>query len=68
MEKIHLADRVRNEVLRRVKEERNKLQTIHRRKVDWIGHILLRNCRLPRVNQGRIEGKDRSDGKKSKET
>jgi hypothetical protein len=39
---------VRNEeMLHRVKEERNILQTIKRRKANWIGHILHRNC-LPK--------------------
>jgi hypothetical protein len=41
MEKISWTDRVRNEVLYRVKEERNILHTIKRRKVNWIGHNLL---------------------------
>ena len=41
MEKISWTDRVRNEeVLRRVKEERNITHTIKRRKANWIGHIL----------------------------
>jgi hypothetical protein len=45
-------------VLQRVKEERNILQTVKRRKANWIGHILCRNCRLKNVNarqNGRIE-------------
>jgi hypothetical protein len=38
---------VRNEkVLRRVKEERNILQIIQRRKASWIGHSWSRNCLL----------------------
>jgi len=32
------------EVLKRVMEERNILQTIRRRKANWIGHMLHRNC------------------------
>jgi len=36
MEKISLTDRVKNEVLRRVKDGRNILRTVHRRKVNWI--------------------------------
>ena len=41
MEKIIWTERVRNgEVLRRVKEERNILYTVRRRKGNWIGHIL----------------------------
>jgi hypothetical protein len=40
-------DRVRNgEVLQRDKEERNVLHTVKRRKANWIGHILRRNCIL----------------------
>jgi len=41
MEKISWTGRVKNEeVLYRVKEERNSPQTIKRRKAYWIGHIL----------------------------
>jgi hypothetical protein len=40
MEKVSWTDRVGNEeVLKIVKEERNILQTVERRKVNWIGHI-----------------------------
>jgi hypothetical protein len=50
MNKVSWIDRVRNEeVLRRVEEERNILQTIKRRKANWIGHILRRNCLLQHV-------------------
>jgi uroporphyrinogen-III decarboxylase len=39
MEKISWTDRVKNkDVLHRVKEERNILHTIKRRKANWIGH------------------------------
>ena len=62
-----MTDRVRKEVVQRVKEKRNNVKTIKRRKVDWISHILRRNYRHRRFIQGRIEGKDRSDGKTSKE-
>jgi hypothetical protein len=56
MEKISWTDRVRNEeVLHRVNEERNILHTIKRRKANWIGHILRRNCLLKHVIEGRIE-------------
>jgi hypothetical protein len=42
MEKISWTDRVRNEeVLHRVKEERNMVHAIKIRKANWIGHILL---------------------------
>jgi hypothetical protein len=33
-------DHVRNEVLLRVKEQRNILHEISKRKANWIGHIL----------------------------
>jgi hypothetical protein len=57
MEKIRWTDRVRNEkVLHRVKEERNIVHTIKRRKANWIGHILRRNCLPKHVIQGKIEG------------
>jgi hypothetical protein len=45
------------EVLHRVKEKRNILQTIKRRKASWIGHILRRNCLLRHVIEGKFEGK-----------
>jgi hypothetical protein len=56
MEKISWTDRVRNEeVLHRVKVERNIVHTIKRRKANWIGHILRRNCILKCVIEGNIE-------------
>jgi hypothetical protein len=51
---------VRNEVIHRIKEERNILHTI-KRKAGWIGHIFRRNCFLKHVIEGKI-GKKRSDG------
>jgi hypothetical protein len=60
-------DRVRNEeVLHRVMEERNNLHIIKRRKANWIGHILCRNCLLKHVIKCEIGGKDRYDGKMMK--
>jgi hypothetical protein len=35
---------VDEEILHRVKEERNILHTTTRKKASWIGHILRRNC------------------------
>ena len=52
MEKIGWTDHVRNEeVLLRVKEQRNILHEISKQKANWIGHI------LPCLLQGVIEGK-----------
>ena len=57
MEKISWIDYVRNEeVLLRVKEQRNILHEIRKRKANWIGHILRRNCLLQRVIEGKIKG------------
>ena len=57
MEKISRTDRVRNEeALLRVKEQRNILHEIRKRKANWIGHILRRNCLLQRVTEGKIQG------------
>jgi hypothetical protein len=54
---ISWTDRVRNELLQRVKEERNILQTTKRRKANWIGHILRRNSFLEHFIEGKIEGR-----------
>jgi len=57
VEKISWTDHVRNEeVLLRVKEQRNILHEIRKRKANWIGHILHRNCLLQRVIAGKIQG------------
>jgi hypothetical protein len=57
MEKISWTNRVNNEaVLHRVKEERNVLHTIRRRKANWIGHILRRNWLLSHIIEGKIRG------------
>jgi hypothetical protein len=58
MEKISWTDRVRNEeVLRRVKEQRNIVHEIRKWKANWIGQILRRNCLLQRVGEGKIQGR-----------
>jgi hypothetical protein len=58
MEKISWTDLVRNEeVLLRVKEQRIILHEIRKRKANWIGHILRRNCLLQRVIEGKIQGR-----------
>ena len=53
MEKISWTDHVRNEVLFRVKGQRNILHEINERKANWIGHILCRNCLLQQVIEGK---------------
>jgi hypothetical protein len=67
MEKISWTDRVRNEeVLHRVKEERNSLHTITRIKANWIGHILRRNCLLKHVIEGKLEGRTEMTGRRGR--
>jgi len=66
MEKISWTDHVRNEVLQRVEGERNMLQTIQRREANWIGHILLRNCLLKHVIEGKIEGRIKVMGRRGR--
>jgi len=44
------------EVLLRVKGQRNILHEISKRKANWIGHILCRNCLLQQVIEGKIKG------------
>jgi hypothetical protein len=55
MEKISWTDRVIYEVLHRVREERRFTHTVERRKANWLGHILHRNCLLKHVTEGKIE-------------
>jgi hypothetical protein len=67
MEKISWTDRVRNEeVLHRVKEDRDILHTIKRRKANWIGHILRRNCILKHVIEGKLEGRIEMTGRRGR--
>jgi hypothetical protein len=54
---IRWTDLVRNEVvLHRIKEDRNILHTLERRKSNWIGHSLRRNCLLKHVIEGKLGG------------
>jgi hypothetical protein len=56
MEKISWTVHVRNEeVLLRVKEQRNILHEIRKRKAYWIDHILSRNYLLRQVIEGKIK-------------
>ena len=58
------------EVLLRVHEQRNILREIIKRKANWIGHILRRNCLLKQVIEGKIKGQtelqeDKEEGVRS---
>jgi len=48
---VSWTDCVRNEVLLRVKEQRNILHELRKQKVNWIGHILRRNYLLQQVTE-----------------
>ena len=57
------------EVLLRVNEQRKILHEIRKRKANWIGHILRRNCLLQQVIEGKIKGQievTRRRGRRSK--
>ena len=57
MEKISWTDNVINEeVLLRVEEQRKILHEIKKRKANWFGHILRRNCLLKQIIEGKIKG------------
>ena len=65
MEKISWTEHVRNEeLLLRVKEQRNILHEISKRKTNWIGHILRRNCLLQRIIEGKIKGRIEVTGRR----
>ena len=54
------------EVLLRVKEQRNILHEISKRKANWIGHILRRNCLLQGVTEGKIKGQIEVTGRRGR--
>jgi hypothetical protein len=67
MEKIGWTDRVRSEeVLLRVKEQRNIIHTVERRKANWIGQILCGNWRMKHVIKGKIEGRIEVTGRRGR--
>jgi len=67
MEKISWTDHVRNEeVLLRANEQRNILHEIRKRKANWIGHILRRNCLLKQVTEGKIKGQLEVTGRRGR--
>ena len=70
MEKISWTDHVRNEeVLLRVKEQRNILHEVRKRKAKWFGYILRRNFLLKQIIEGKVKGEmevTRRRGRRSK--
>jgi hypothetical protein len=50
----------------RVKEQRNILHEMSKRKANWIGHILRRNCLLRQVIEGKIKGRIEVTGRRGR--
>jgi hypothetical protein len=49
-----------------VKEEKNTLHTMKRRKANWIGYILRRNCLLKHVIERKLEGRIEMTGRRGR--
>jgi len=64
---IGWTDHVRyEEALLRVNEQRNILHEISKRKANWIGHILRRNCLLQQVIEGKVKGEIEVTGRRGR--
>jgi hypothetical protein len=67
MEEISWTDHVRNEdVLLRVKEQRNVLYEIRKWKGSWICRVFRRNCILQRVTEGEMQGRIEVTGRRGR--
>jgi hypothetical protein len=53
-------------MLLRAKEQRNILHEISKRKANWIGHILRRNCLLQQVIEAKIKGEIEVTGRRGR--
>ena len=63
MEKISWLDKVTNkEVLRRVNEDRQILNSTSQREHRWIGHVLRQDRLLHEITEGRMNGKPKEGG------
>jgi hypothetical protein len=54
------------EVLLEVKEQGNILHEINKRKANWNGHILRRNCLLQQVIEGKMKGEIEVRGRRGR--
>ena len=52
---IYIYIYIYKEVLLRVNEQRNILHEIRKRRANWIGHILRRNCLVQQMIEGKIK-------------
>jgi hypothetical protein len=67
MKKISWTDHVRNEELvLTVKEQRNILHELRKRKANWVVHILRRNYLLQQVIEGKIKGRIEETGRRGR--
>jgi hypothetical protein len=67
MEKISWTDHVRNEeILLKSQGTKEYLHEISKRKANWIGHILRRNCVLQQVIEGKIKGEREVTGRRGR--
>jgi hypothetical protein len=66
MKNVRPTDRVKNEVLHRVKQERKIIHRIKVMKTNWIGRILCKSCLLKHGDEGKVDR--RTDGRTRKET
>jgi hypothetical protein len=57
---------VKNEVLRRVREERNIFCIVKRSKANWVGNILCRNWFLKQIIEGKVEGRMEMRGRRGR--
>src|SRR6187551_1651936 len=58
MEGVRWEDRVTNEeVLKRIGEKRQVIRDIKKRKGNWLGHVMRRDCLLRDAIEGAVEGK-----------
>ena len=58
MERISWTEKITNEeVLRRVGEKRSMVETMIRRKKNWMGHIMRGDGLMKEVMEGKMEGK-----------
>ena len=57
MERVKWIDKIKNAVvLERVGEGRIMLELIRKRKINWLGHWLRRNCLLKDALEGMVNG------------
>jgi hypothetical protein len=54
------------DVLHRVKADRNIIRAVKRKKANWIGHFLRRNCLLKHVIEGKTEGRKEVIGRRGR--